>query len=268
MTLAHGGVPPVSAGVAGCGVVGLAASAGAADSVAAAAAAASAAVGSSAPAVDGVGLAASAGAGDSVAVAAAATASGAVVVEAARLSQEVDAIRRERRREQYAAGDLGAVNAGRRKRRADLRVAELRDLSQLARKMATNMKQAQRERLRQMQLARSGIGDGGGDAGVGVGGSRADRVDRAAKAAKVAAASAALLSAARKGEGAVVEQLLAAGADVDATNCDGQTALHYAHSTGVVVEKLLAAGAAVNKPDKRGLDGVALRRRQGPERGG
>ena len=50
----------------------------------------------------------------------------------------------------------------------------------------------------------------------------------------------------------MVEQLLAAGADVDATNCDGQTALHYAHSTGVVVEKLLAAGAAVNKPDKRG----------------
>ena len=67
MTLAHGGVPPVSAGVAGCGVVGLAASAGVGGSVVAAAAAASAAVGSSAPAVDGVGLAASAGVGGSVA---------------------------------------------------------------------------------------------------------------------------------------------------------------------------------------------------------
>ena len=33
MPLAHGGVPPVSAGVAGCGVVGLAASAGVGGSV-------------------------------------------------------------------------------------------------------------------------------------------------------------------------------------------------------------------------------------------
>jgi hypothetical protein len=68
----------------------------------------------------------------------------------------------------------------------------------------------------------------------------------AARASNVAAASAALHSAARKGKGAVVEQLLAAGADVNVVDSEGRTALHYAggdgksKGKGVVVEKLQA----------------------------
>ena len=57
-----------------------------------------------------------------------------------------------------------------------------------------------------------------------------------------------------EGHTAVVELLLAAGADVDAESNIGETALHYAAAYGHadVVELLVSAGANVNAQDKDG----------------
>ena len=64
--------------------------------------------------------------------------------------------------------------------------------------------------------------------------------------------SKALIKAAREGHSTVVEQLVAAGAEVNRQDEDGLTALMHAarggHST--VVEQLVAAGAEVNRQDE------------------
>ncbi|CAL1144599.1 unnamed protein product [Cladocopium goreaui] len=64
-----------------------------------------------------------------------------------------------------------------------------------------------------------------------------------------------LHSAALNGHTAVMEQLLAAGAAVDAASSDGATPLHYAalNNHTAVVERLLAAGAAVDAADNNGV---------------
>jgi cytohesin len=61
-----------------------------------------------------------------------------------------------------------------------------------------------------------------------------------------------LLAAARNGNRAMVELLLSRGADVNAKESDGYTALHYAANRGfqTVTEVLLANKAEVNVPDK------------------
>jgi len=64
----------------------------------------------------------------------------------------------------------------------------------------------------------------------------------------------ALRNAARDGHAAVVELLLAAGADVKAKNEYGETALHQAawYGHAAIVELLLAAGADVDAQDEAG----------------
>eukprot|EP00438_Fugacium_kawagutii_P001452 Skav211869 [mRNA] locus=scaffold1431:174955:175794:- [translate_table: standard] len=66
---------------------------------------------------------------------------------------------------------------------------------------------------------------------------------------------------ANKGHIAVVKQLLAAKANVDAATDLGQTALHSAAATGqvLVIEALLAAGAL---PDAKDKDGSSLKMSQ------
>ena len=64
----------------------------------------------------------------------------------------------------------------------------------------------------------------------------------------------ALHYAAWRGHTAVVELLLAAGADVDAKDEDGWTALHHAaqEAHAAIVELLLAAGADINAKNEAG----------------
>ncbi len=61
----------------------------------------------------------------------------------------------------------------------------------------------------------------------------------------------ALHEAAKKGQNGVVEQLLAAGADINAKDDSGETALHCAARAGhsKIVRVLIAKGADVNAKD-------------------
>jgi ankyrin repeat protein len=63
-----------------------------------------------------------------------------------------------------------------------------------------------------------------------------------------------LINAASQGQGAVVQRLLKKGADVNAKNMNGQTALRCAADKGreTVVRLLLEKGADVNAKDKNG----------------
>ncbi|KAL2652574.1 hypothetical protein R1flu_020702 [Riccia fluitans] len=63
-----------------------------------------------------------------------------------------------------------------------------------------------------------------------------------------------LQSASSGGKGAVVEALLAAGADVNLANKGGRTPLHYAASKGHadIASMLISCGAKVNRKDKVG----------------
>ena len=74
-----------------------------------------------------------------------------------------------------------------------------------------------------------------------------------------------LLDAARAADAAAVEQLLAAGAPVNAAQPDGATALHWAvhRNAPAIVDQLIAAGAdvnAANDEDVRPLNLAALNR--------
>ena len=74
-----------------------------------------------------------------------------------------------------------------------------------------------------------------------------------------------LVDAARAADAALVEQLLAAGAPVDAAQPDGATALHWAahRDATAIVDQLIAAGAdvnAANDEDIRPLNLAALNR--------
>ncbi len=62
-----------------------------------------------------------------------------------------------------------------------------------------------------------------------------------------------LLAAVQLGRTQLVEQLLDAGAQIDATNGDRETALHLAAWTGHlnIVRLLIKRGAAVNGPEAR-----------------
>lgn len=64
-----------------------------------------------------------------------------------------------------------------------------------------------------------------------------------------------LLDAARAGDRATVEALLARGVDADAREVDGTTALHWAvhRNDGAVVDRLLAAGARVTAVNRYGV---------------
>ncbi len=68
--------------------------------------------------------------------------------------------------------------------------------------------------------------------------------------------------AAKMGNGAIIEALVKAGADVNATDGDGQTPLHYAcerpEGTGDAVARLLAAGAEVNARARDGRTPLVL----------
>lgn len=67
-----------------------------------------------------------------------------------------------------------------------------------------------------------------------------------------------LIKAAKKGNTAKIEKLLARGADVNARNKSGWTALMHAAVNGhtAIIKALLAAGADVNAKNKNG--GTAL----------
>lgn len=71
--------------------------------------------------------------------------------------------------------------------------------------------------------------------------------------------------AASRGDTPAVESLIAAGADVNAQDAFGQTALIYATSAGhvAVVEALLTAGARVEAKNQAGLTCLDLARRRG-----
>ena len=71
--------------------------------------------------------------------------------------------------------------------------------------------------------------------------------------------------AAGEGHAAVVMRLLEAGADVNATEKDGVTALHWAAKDGhtAIVMRLLAAGANVHARDEDGLTALDWAAKQG-----
>ena len=79
-------------------------------------------------------------------------------------------------------------------------------------------------------------------------------------AAVVAAAEPALIDAVKAEDGARVERLVAGGADVNAPQGDGATALHWAahRDLGEVAALLLRAGADVDAADDHGVTPLAL----------
>ncbi len=72
-----------------------------------------------------------------------------------------------------------------------------------------------------------------------------------------------LLTAAKKGNLAQVEQLLAGAIDLDVTDRRGRTALLLAVQGNhvAVVDKLVTAGASLHKKDKRGTTALSLAQR-------
>ncbi len=79
----------------------------------------------------------------------------------------------------------------------------------------------------------------------------------AATAAPAADGNSPLHRAALQGDVASVESLLAAGADANATNAAGATALHYATGSPRMVRALLAAGARANTVSAMGVTPLA-----------
>ena len=76
----------------------------------------------------------------------------------------------------------------------------------------------------------------------------------------VARADTPLVDAVKRHDGAAVEALLAAGADVDAAQPDGATALHWAvHlDDAPIVERLLQAGATVDTTNDYGVTALSI----------
>ena len=83
-----------------------------------------------------------------------------------------------------------------------------------------------------------------------------------------AATEAPLVDAAERNDAGAVTALLAAGADVNATQPDGATALHWAAhwDTVALVERLLRAGADANAVNDLGLTPLAVACRNGASR--
>ncbi len=75
------------------------------------------------------------------------------------------------------------------------------------------------------------------------------------------------MSAAGYGHEAVVNRLLAAGADVNAVNVDGRSALMWAAEGGdeAIVDRLLAAGANVEALDTQGRTALQLAVQRGDQ---